>query len=228
MSKVLLCSHESDADGIGAVVLGKLAFDNLEYKLFQDPDDLEIKFRKMIENNELDKYDKIYITDLSLMEPAISMVNNCELKDRLLVFDHHQRAIEAGLRKYPFVTVIEEDENGKRCGTELFYRYLIDNNLLKNTKALETFVEYTREEDTWDWKSSGEEGKKAHMLSILFNVYGREEYARIMSNKLLNNKEFYYTDDEMSVINDKILEYNKVLRSLTDEMECLVDSFGNK
>ena len=50
MKKILLCSHESDADGIGAVVLAKIAFDNLDYKLFQDPNDLEIKFRKMIVN----------------------------------------------------------------------------------------------------------------------------------------------------------------------------------
>ena len=70
MNKVLLCSHESDADGIGAVVLAKIAFDNLDYKLFQDPNDLEIKFRKMIVNGELDGYDRIYITDLSLLEPC--------------------------------------------------------------------------------------------------------------------------------------------------------------
>ena len=98
MKKILLCSHESDADGIGAVVLGRIAFDNFDYKLFQDPNDLEIKFRKMINN-----YDMIYITDLSLMEPSISMVNDSLLKDKLLVFDHHQRAIELGLRKYPLL-----------------------------------------------------------------------------------------------------------------------------
>lgn len=228
MSKVLLCSHESDVDGIGAVVLGKLAFDNLDYKLFQDPDDLEVKFRKMIETGELNFYDQIYITDLSLMEPAISMVNDCDLKDKLLIFDHHQRAIEAGLRKYSFITVIEEDENGKRCGTELFYRYLVDNNLINDSKAIETFVEYTREEDTWDWKNNGEEGQKAHMLSILFNVFGRDKYTEMMYNKLLSNQKFYYTDEEIEVINNKKNEYNKVLKNLTDEMICLTDSFGDR
>lgn len=228
MNKVLLCSHESDADGIGAVVLAKIAFDNLDYKLFQDPNDLEIKFRKMIVNGELDDYDRIYITDLSLLEPSISMVNDSNLRDKLLVFDHHQRGIELGLRKYPFTTIIEEDESGKRCGTELFYRYLVKNGLIPDKKSIETFVEYTREEDTWDWKDNGEEGKKAHMLSTLFNIYGREKYADLMYNKLINNDEFYYTDDEMLVISDKISEYNRVLNKLTDEMECFIDSFGNK
>ena len=130
MKKVLLCSHESDADGIGAVVLAKIAFDNLDYKLFQDPNDLEIKFRELIKSGVLDDYDRIYITDLSLLEPSISMVNDSNLRDKLLVFDHHQRGIELGLRKYPFTTIIEEDESGKRCGTELFYRYLIREGLM--------------------------------------------------------------------------------------------------
>ena len=215
MKKVLLCSHESDADGIGAVVLAKIAFDNLDYKLFQDPNDLEIKFRELIKSGVLDDYDRIYITDLSLLEPSISMVNDSNLRDKLLVFDHHQRGIELGLRKYPFTTIIEEDESGKRCGTELFYRYLLENELIPNKKSIETFVEYTREEDTWDWKDNGEEGKKAHMLSTLFNIYGREKYADLMYDKLINNNDFYYTDDEM-------------LDKLTDEMECFIDSFGNK
>ena len=156
------------------------------------------------------------------------MVNDSNLRDKLLVFDHHQRGIELGLRKYPFTTIIEEDESGKRCGTELFYRYLIREGLMPYKKSIETFVEYTREEDTWDWKDNGEEGKKAHMLSTLFNIYGREKYADLMYNKLINNDEFYYTDDEMLVINDKIMEYNKLLDKLTDEMECFIDSFGNK
>lgn len=228
MSKVLLCSHKSDADGIGSVVLGKMAFNDFDYKLFEDPNDLEIKFRRMINSFELDKYDQIYITDLSLMEPSISMVNNSLLKNKLLVFDHHQRAIDLGLTKYPFTTIIEEDETGKRCGTELFYRFLIDNKLIPYKKSIETFVEYTREEDTWDWKNNGEEGKKAHMLSILFNYYGREEYANVMYDKILNNDNFYYTEEEYNIINKKIDEYNRVLKEYTGEMVCLVDSFGDR
>ncbi len=228
MSKVLLCSHESDADGIGAVILAKLSFDNLTYKLFQDPDDLEIKFRNMMDSGELDQYDQIYITDLSLMEPAISMVNDSDLKNKVLIFDHHQRAIDAGLRKYPFTTIIEEDEKGKRCGTELFYRYLIDNNLLPDKKSIETFVEYTREEDTWDWKNNGEVGKLAHMLGTLFNIYGRDKYMESMYEKLRNNDSFYYDDNEMNVINEKIKEYNEMIEKMIADMECLEDSFGNK
>ncbi len=228
MSKILLCSHIADIDGLGSVVLGKIVFDNFDYKLFQDPNDLEEKFRLMILNHELDCYDKIYITDLCLMEPAISMVNDSELKNKVLIFDHHQRAIDLGLRKYPFATIIEADSSGKRCGTELFYRYLIDNNLLKNKMSINTFVEYTRKEDTGDWKISGDEGKNAHMLSILFNVYGKDKYVELMSDKLINNDEFIYNDDELNLINKKILEYNNVLDTIILDMECLVDSYGNR
>ena len=66
------------------------------------------------------------------------------------------------------------------------------------------------------------------MLSILFNYYGREEYANVMYDKILNNDNFYYTEEEYSIINEKIDEYNRVLKEYTDEMVCLVDSFGDR
>ena len=38
----------------------------------------------------------------------------------------------------------EEDAKGKRCGTDLFYEYLCDNNYLNSTKCIEQFVELTK------------------------------------------------------------------------------------
>ena len=228
MNKVLLCTHESDVDGIGNVILGKLAFNDFEYKLYHDVEDLETSFRNLITSNYLDKFDKIYITDLSLYEPSISMVNDSNLKDKVLIFDHHQRAINAGLNKYPFTTIIEEDETGKRCGTELFYKYLINNNYLENKKSIETFVEYTRQEDTWDWKRYGEDGKSAHRLGTLFNLIGRDKYIDLMYEKLKNNDIFFYTKEELQLIEAKEKEYSSRLKEITDSMEIYTDNFDNR
>ena len=228
MEKVLLCSHGADVDGIGCVVLGKLAFSSITCKLYENPEDLGIKFKKMLDSGELDCYDRIFVTDLSLYEPVIGMVNVSNIKDKILIFDHHQRAINAGLRKYPFITVIEEDETGKRCGTELFYRYLVNNGFLEDKKSIEVFVEYTRQEDTWDWKDNGEEGKKAHMLSTLFNVYGRDKYADMMCEKLKKNDLFYYDENESKLIKEKQEEYNIVLNSIISDMEIFIDKYNNK
>ena len=45
MEKILLFSHESDIDGLGCVVLAKLAFKNLDYVLLPDIRKLELIFR---------------------------------------------------------------------------------------------------------------------------------------------------------------------------------------
>ena len=38
--------------------------------------------------------------------------------------------------KYPFTTIIEQDKDGKKCGTQLFYDYLVRTNLIKKNKAI--------------------------------------------------------------------------------------------
>lgn len=167
MEKILLFSHESDIDGLGCVVLAKLAFKNLDYVLLPDIRKLELTFREYIQSDKLANYDRIYVTDLALYDPALTMVEESSLKDRVLVFDHHKMAIKDNMDRYSFTTIIEEENDRNRCGTELFYDYLVKNNLLVSTPALEEFVELTRLEDTWEWKKYGEIGENAHDLAFL-------------------------------------------------------------
>ena len=225
MYKIIIFSHESDIDGLGSIVLSKIAFKNFDYELFPNPEKLELTFRKYIENNKLDKYDKIFITDLSLSEPSLTMVANSNLKDKVLVFDHHIQAINDNLNKYSFTKIIEKENNIKTCGTELFYKYLIDNKFIKKKKIIDTFVEYTRLEDTWEWK---QKNKKSHDLAILFNSIGIDKYIDIMTNKLLNNYKFTYTKEGRKIINNKKKEYNQILKKYIKETECFYDEYNNK
>ena len=94
MNKVIIFSHESDIDGLGCVILAKLAFSNIDYILSPNTDSLEIKFREYIDSNKLVRYDKIFVTDLSLYEPSLTMVAESSLKDKVSVFDHHKAAIQ--------------------------------------------------------------------------------------------------------------------------------------
>ena len=73
--KVIIFSHGSDIDGVNCVVLAKLAFNQIDYVLAPNIEKLEIIFREYIESNKLIQYDNIYVTDLALYEPALSMVN---------------------------------------------------------------------------------------------------------------------------------------------------------
>lgn len=225
--KVLLLSHISDIDGLGSVILGSISFSDFKYELFENVNDLEVKFRSYIENDYFDQFDMIYITDLALYEPSLSLVVNSELSKKVLVFDHHQTAIDKGYGKYSF-TKIEEVSNGRsRCGTELFYEYLINNDYLKDNSCIETFVEYTRLEDTWEWIYNSEIGKLAHDLSILYNFLGREKYIKAMVDKLKNNDIFFYSELEEKMIDEKKKEYERNLSEIVDNAEYLTDSDDN-
>ena len=69
--KVLVISHESDIDGMGSIVLGKMAFGNVDYVLASNVVILENKFREYLENGSLYQYDRIFVTDLALNDPSL-------------------------------------------------------------------------------------------------------------------------------------------------------------
>lgn len=224
--KVLLFSHESDIDGMGSVILSKLAFKDIDYVLAPNPKPMELIFRKYLEDNKLYDYDKIFVTDLSLENPSLDMVYKDDiLNKKVQVFDHHEKAIKLGLNKYDFTFIEEVDDNGKkRCATEIFYKYLLDNNYLNSTNALDTFVEFTRLEDTWEWKKKGI--PKAHDLSILFNEVGIDKYIELVLENL-KEKEFKFTNLEIDLINKKKKEYEEILNKYIKEVEYLKDEDNN-
>lgn len=224
--KVLLFSHESDIDGMGSVVLSKLAFSDFDYVLASTPKGLELKFRDYINDKVLYNYDNIYITDLSLENPSLDMVANDDvLKNKVKVFDHHDGAIKNGLNKYDFTFIEEIDKNGiKRCGTEIFYKYLIDNNYLKKTESLDKFVELTRLEDTWEWKKNNK--PEAHDLSILFSNIGIINYIESMYSKLKDNN-FSFSKEEKELL-DRIKEENiNNIKKYISEAEFFIDENNN-
>ena len=200
--KVIIFSHESDIDGMGGVILGKLAFNNIQYVLSPGVVDLENKFRKMLEGKSLYQYDKIYITDLALSNPSLEMVSKDSiLSKKVLIFDHHASSIKEGLGIYDFTKIMEKDENGLlRCGTDLFYDYLFNNGYLTKSPKLDTFVELTRLEDSWEWKKEGSKGIKAHDLAILYNSIGIEKYIESMYQKLISSSTLFELSKEEELI----------------------------
>lgn len=229
--KVLIFSHGSDVDGMGSVVLSKLVFDEVDYVLSPGFGELEPVFRNYLETGKLDEYDKVYITDLPLFQPSLDLVNNdINLKNKVLIFDHHNGSIAEGCGIYDFETITEIDENGKKtCGTELFYRHLCSKGYIKRNEALDEFVELTRLEDSWDWKEDTKYGIKAHELAILFNAFGDTGvYIDNMVNKLSFCEVFTYTDLEKNLIQLKKDEYENIIKSYMDDAEYFVDEDGNR
>lgn len=227
--KVLIFSHESDIDGLGCVVLGKMAFGEIDYVLSPGFKELEPKFREYLDSGKIYEYDKIFVTDLALYNPSLSRVySDPNLKNKVLIFDHHAGSLAEGCGVYDFETIAEIDKEGiKTCGTRLFYEYLCVEGFLEPTNALNEFVELTRLEDVWEWKNAKEKGIKAHDLAILFNSLGSTEaYINCIYNKMLNGL-LKFTEEEAKIIQNKKDEYDRLLSGMMSEAEYFNDEFGN-
>ena len=192
--KVLIISHESDIDGMGSVVLGKLAFDEVDYILSDTPK-LPDVIQELYDNNRIHEYDMIYVTDMWLSDPWLTKIaNDRELNGKFYVFDHHKSAIEESFDRYPFTKIKIADELGKCCGTSIFYGYLQSNNYLEKNKGIYQFVELTRKYDTWEWKTRYNDNE-ANELNILFNILGTEDYISRMYSKLKDNPNNFNLDE---------------------------------
>lgn len=196
--KVLLFTHAQDIDGMGCVVIGNNAFKNLDYvpcKTFE----IDEQFKIYLENKNIYEYDLIFVTDLCIHEPILSIINNDNiLKNKVIVLDHHKTEIKNN--KYDFVNVILECDKGKASGTYLFYKYLINNKYLESSEILDELSELTRQYDTWDWINYN--NVKARMLHILFEQIGYEKYIEIINNIVCNNKTITFSKNELDIIND--------------------------
>ena len=203
--KVLLFTHKNDIDGIGNVILSKLAFNNVDYILCETFD-LQQKVSEYIETKKIYQYDKIFITDLCLGEDILSIIDNDNnLKSKFQIIDHHKTYASEKYTKYPFVKVELKNEKGLCCGTSLFYEYLIKNNYLERTNIVSQFVELTRQHDTWEWKNIYN-NEKSRELAILFDSLRIEGYITFIYNKLTSEKIFNFNEIETMLINNKKLE----------------------
>lgn len=215
-NKVLVISHEDDIDGLGGVILGYLAFKDIDYMLIHVKEQTEIV--DFIKNSN---YEKVFITDLGLEDKIADEIN--ELGMNILHFDHHETNVYAS--KYAFSTV-EIQRNGiSTCGTELFYLYLKENNLLKDNALIKRFVEDTRAYDTWDWVKNN--NVEANDLNKLFGIVGIDTYISKMVDKLRNNNKDIFDETDKYLIELNTQEENKLIE-LSDKSLIIREKDGLK
>lgn len=215
-NKVLVISHEDDIDGLGGVILGYLAFKDIDYMLMHVKEQTEIV--DFVKNSN---YEKVFITDLGLEDKIADEIN--ELGMNILHFDHHETNVYAS--KYAFSTV-EIQRNGiSTCGTELFYLYLKENNLLKDNALIKRFVEDTRAYDTWDWVKNN--NVEANDLNKLFGIVGIDTYISKMVDKLRNNNKDIFDETDKYLIELKTQEENELIE-LSDKSLIIREKDGLK
>lgn len=178
-------SHIADCDGITPIILSKLVFNNVDYKLLDNPIDND--FLEYINNKDFSKYDYIFMTDLCINEDTIKKLN-ADFISKFKIFDHHISNIH--MNKYDFIEVVDKD-SVKQSGTSLFYKYLckeFENELL-NKNSTKTIVDIVRLADTWAFV---EENKEPNFNLVDFlSILGIDDYIDYFYNFILNNAEFY-------------------------------------
>lgn len=195
--KVLLFTHSQDIDGAGCDIVAKVAFTDLTVvptKTF----DITSNVKKYIDDKSIYNYDYIFVTDLCIKEPILSLIDKDEyLKTHLTVLDHHKSEIDEGNDKYDFVNIIVSEDGIKQSGTILFYKYLVKNNLIKKSNILDLITEYTRQYDVYDFKKMN--NPDARKLHILFENLGYDKYVELMLKKL-DSDSITFTLEEKKVI----------------------------
>ena len=201
--KLLLISHVADPDGITPIILAKMVYKEVDVILL-NPNEVDAKLEENI-----DKYNLIHITDLSITELLAKKIED-EYKDKVKLFDHHKTALN--LNKFSFAKVVIEEDNKKQSATSIYYKYLLklSNNKLLHKKVVKQLVEQVRIIDTYDFKT--ENDKMALNLEYLFSILGRDNYVDYFRKYIKNNDEFKYTEKENYLIKlqkDKIDNYIK-------------------
>lgn len=183
--KIFLFSHIADCDGITPVILSKLAFTQVDYKLLDNPIDKD--FLEFVNSYDFSAYDYIYMIDLCISEETLNQLDESFI-NKFKIFDHHIARNE--MNKYDFINVIEERNNIKECGTSLYYEHLrkeFDNKLLRKN-ITKDIVEIVRLADTFSWKENQE---RNFTLTDFLSIMGIDEYINYFYNFILNNEDFY-------------------------------------
>lgn len=167
----------NDMDGTACGIVATLAFGKSQVDVeYLSYDKINSRIKEFLESSEIDDYDQVYITDISVdMSTAkqLDIMNSDEVRIRLL--DHHSTAI--GLNEYHWANVKLQHEGVRACGAQLLFselhEILKDRLTLMSFHQLKNFVENVRMYDTWDW-----EGVDEHpfCLNMLFGIIGRNEF----------------------------------------------------
>jgi oligoribonuclease NrnB/cAMP/cGMP phosphodiesterase (DHH superfamily) len=214
-----LLSHKPDIDGVTPVILSKLTFEEVDYLLVEtfETNPTIIQF---IENGFFEKYDYIYITDLSVDKNVCEMIsNNSILREKIKIFDHHKSHLF--VNDYEFGTAVDIDVNGnKQSGTSLFYKYLLSNYKSNYiiSKGVAEFVELVRQYDTWEWfnKYNNENAKR---LTDLFEIFGYSYFIEYYYNHLKECNNFCFTDKELYLLE---IEQARIDRYVVEKSQTII------
>lgn len=210
---IKLFTH-TDLDGIGCAVLAKLAFGKEVDISYCNYDNIDTEVKDFI--SEENSIDMCHITDIRIGNEVAKEID--EKFDNFYVLDHHPTALY--LNKYHWCTIkIEDDEtNIKTSGTEMYYRWLVDNGYIKKSDILDKFIEIVRDYDTWRWSTLGENGVICKQVNDLLYLYGRDKFIRWCLSQIRDCVfPRLYTEDEL-LLNTKQKEIDEYVEEKNKQL----------
>ncbi|MGZ0875402.1 DHH family phosphoesterase [Priestia megaterium] len=212
-----LLSH-TDLDGVGCGVLAKLAFGDRIKIRYNSIASLNREVEWFLENEERNTH--LFITDLSVNEENEKRLEEFyQTGGKVQLLDHHKTALHFNEYEWGHV-VVEDNEESLASGTSLFYEYLIENELIQTSNAVDEFVELVRQYDTWEWEKNN--NQEAHRLNALFFLISIDEFEEKMVNRLQNSDHFFFDEFEQKILD---MEEDKVERYIRRKRRELVQTF---
>ncbi|MDD9792796.1 DHH family phosphoesterase [Priestia megaterium] len=211
-----LLSH-TDLDGVGCGVLAKLAFGDRIKIRYNSIASLNREVEWFLENEERNTH--LFITDLSVNEENEKRLEEFyQTGGKVQLLDHHKTALHFNEYEWGHV-VVEDNEGNLASGTSLFYEYLIENELIQTSNAVDEFVELVRQYDTWEWEKNN--NQEAHRLNALFFLISIDEFEEKMVNRLQNSDHFFFDEFEQKILD---MEEDKVERYIRRKRRELVQT----
>lgn len=195
-----------DLDGYGATMLSEYVADSYPEGFFYLetenilPSKLNDMMAEVIAN--IDSWDIVVVTDLSINKDLIDMINVCPEKDKIHIFDHHEYDRDI-ITELPETVIVQqyidpeddlrENPQGKlTCATALYFKFLSADpiyDLIKVKCAVDGdvakyLVDCIRVYDTFEfWPSRNDEPNElpleyveAPRLNTLFHILERGEF----------------------------------------------------
>lgn len=209
-----------DLDGLGCGIVAKLAFGehaDISYCSYRNLNQLVEKFIETPENNETE----IYITDLAVNKSVEKKLQKRFVNGyHIQMIDHHVTAMH--FNEYKWGLVKAEYENGKKtCATSLFYDYLLSQEKIQPSKALEEFIDLIRQYDTWEWDENNNIAAKR--LNDLFYLMDRNQFEEKILNRLKNYPNSFTLSDTENLLLD--VEEQKIERYIRSKNRQITQTF---
>lgn len=216
LDKTLFVEH-CDVDGLMPYIINKFFKINFT-------DSISTNYGELLELESIknNNYQNVIYIDFTPSESIRKIIEEKQMN--VLILDHHlavKEEIEEWCKSYPKVEYIFDND---RCGTKIYYDYLMDNGYKDKTNTVvEYIVNLTNIYDLY--KQSNELWNDAESLNRLLYCTGKfyikddrfkcfEFFINNMLWKMQNADHFFFNSLEQSKINGDISKENQLFEGL--------------